>query len=139
MAGAIAVAVGAAVAWQLRDKNPARTTYLSEIVPYVPETTVKDTIVTVLNMEKEGNPTQQDIIQAVGNGSGITAQDTVAHCLWCAGGHLESYAEAMWQTISGRGDMDTNCAIVGGIVALAVGMSGLPEEWRKRREALEAL
>lgn len=31
---------------------------------------------------------------------------------------------------------DTNCAIVGGIVALAVGPQGIPDEWVKRREHL---
>lgn len=34
------------------------------------------------------------------------------------------------------GDMDTTAAIVGGVVALAVGRAGLPAEWLARREPL---
>jgi len=34
------------------------------------------------------------------------------------------------------GDADTNCAIVGGVVALFVGPAGLPPEWVERREPL---
>jgi len=43
----------------------------------------------------------------------------------------------MWQTVSGLGDRDTTCAMVGGIVALSVGQNGLPADWRRRREPLE--
>jgi hypothetical protein len=35
------------------------------------------------------------------------------------------------------GDIDTNAAIVGGIVALAVGRAGLPPDWHAGREALD--
>lgn len=40
----------------------------------------------------------------------------------------------MWTTVAGLGDRDTNCAILGGIVALRVGDAGLPSR-RVRREA----
>jgi len=33
--------------------------------------------------------------------------------------------------------MDTTCAIVGGIVALAVGPEGIPADWLAARESLE--
>lgn len=42
----------------------------------------------------------------------------------------------MWATVSGLGDRDTTCAIVGGIVALRVGLAGLPSEWLSHREPL---
>ena len=42
----------------------------------------------------------------------------------------------MWTTASALGDVDTTCAIVGGIVALAVGSEGIPAEWLARREPL---
>ena len=34
------------------------------------------------------------------------------------------------------GDVDTNCAIVGGIVALSVGWEKIPKEWLKQMEPL---
>lgn len=39
-------------------------------------------------------------------------------------------------SIAATGDMDTNAAIVGGIVASFVGPSGLPVRWLRRREPL---
>jgi len=37
---------------------------------------------------------------------------------------------------TGLGDVDTTCAIVGGIVALATGKEGIPADWVARRECL---
>jgi ADP-ribosylglycohydrolase len=72
----------------------------------------------------------------VGNGSQVSAQDTVPFALWSAAQHLNNYEEALWQTVSALGDMDTNCAIVGGIVALCAGVENIPEEWHRNREPL---
>jgi hypothetical protein len=49
---------------------------------------------------------------------------------------VDHFEEAMWNTASIRGDIDTNCAIVGGIVALSVGREGVPDAWRQTRESL---
>jgi ADP-ribosylglycohydrolase len=38
--------------------------------------------------------------------------------------------------VSAAGDMDTNCAIVGSIVALFVGRARLPQTWLRARESL---
>ena len=37
------------------------------------------------------------------------------------------------------GDIDTTCAMVGGIIVGAVGLDGVPAEWRTCREPLPAL
>ena len=37
----------------------------------------------------------------------------------------------------GRGDCDTNAAIVGGIVALSVGREGIPPDWLLAREPIQ--
>lgn len=71
----------------------------------------------------------------LGNGSKLTAPDTVPFCLWCAARAVGDYAEAVWTTVSAGGDMDTNCAIVGGIVASAEAGTP-PADWVARREAL---
>ena len=49
---------------------------------------------------------------------------------------LHDFEEAIWQTMSGGGDVDTNCAMVGGIVACFVGREGLPVQWLAQREDL---
>jgi ADP-ribosylglycohydrolase len=66
----------------------------------------------------------------------ISAQDTVPFALWCAAQHLAAFEEALWLTVVGPGDRDTTCAMVGGIVAAATGVAGLPPEWLRRREPL---
>lgn len=76
--------------------------------------------------------------EMLGSGYEVISQDTVPFALWCAARHLDNYVEAMWSTVSGLGDRDTTCAIAGGIVALAVGEAGIPEEWVAYREALPA-
>jgi ADP-ribosylglycohydrolase len=55
---------------------------------------------------------------------------------WASAAHLDDYVEALWTAIKVHGDIDTNCAIIGGIVALAVGEDGIPVEWRRNRERL---
>ncbi|HSI61978.1 MAG TPA: ADP-ribosylglycohydrolase family protein [Candidatus Saccharimonadia bacterium] len=76
------------------------------------------------------------IADMLGSGNKVISQDTVPFSLWCAARHLDSFTSALWSTVSGLGDRDTTCAIVGGIVALAVGPEGIPDEWLASREAL---
>ena len=58
--------------------------------------------------------------------------------LWCAARHLDDDEEALGLTVSGLGDRDTTCAIVGGIVACYVGEEGIPVAWLQAREPLPA-
>lgn len=78
----------------------------------------------------------RDAAAELGNGSEITSQDTVPFCLWAAQAYLNSYEDALWQTATAFGDLDTNCAIVGSIVALANGPNCIPEDWLLSRESL---
>lgn len=77
------------------------------------------------------------IVRQLGNGSRISCQDTVPFCLWVAARHLDDYQSAIVNTIRAGGDIDTNAAIVGGIVALAVGSEGIPTFWLEEREELQ--
>jgi ADP-ribosylglycohydrolase len=72
----------------------------------------------------------------LGCGLRVTAPDTVPFALWCAARHLEDYVEALWATVSGLGDRDTTCAMVGGVVALATGREAIPADWLDAREPL---
>jgi ADP-ribosylglycohydrolase len=60
----------------------------------------------------------------------------VPFVLWCAGSQLASYDDAILLTASGHGDVDTTCAMVGGIVACYTGRAGIPEPWIAAREPL---
>jgi ADP-ribosylglycohydrolase len=72
----------------------------------------------------------------LGNGHIISAQDTVPFALWCAGRRLGHYGDALWLTVGGLGDVDTTCAIVGGVLACFTGLGAIPDEWRRAREPL---
>jgi ADP-ribosylglycohydrolase len=56
--------------------------------------------------------------------------------LWSAAGQLNDFEEALWQTAGARGDVDTKCAMVGGIVAGFTGFKGIPERRLRKREQL---
>jgi ADP-ribosylglycohydrolase len=136
IAGAIAVAVAAAWAWRLRDSDsvPTKEDFLNLILPLVPESKVHSKIRLARDLG-EKTPVES-AVAVLGNGDRISAQDTVPFALWCAAQHLDNYPEALWLTVSGLGDRDTTCAIVGGIVALYTGLEGIPSEWRQNREPL---
>jgi ADP-ribosylglycohydrolase len=137
-AGAIAVAVAAAWAWRLRDADslPKGQAFLEMVLPSIPESEVRDGVVRAGKMPPDTSI--WNVVRELGNGSRISAQDTAPFVLWCAAQHLDNYEEALWLTASGQGDMDTNCAMVGGIVAAHTGTEGIPAEWLRHREALPA-
>ncbi len=136
VAGAVAVAVAAALAWQFAQRGirPTRPEFLEAILPHVPEGIVREKIRHGRNLA-EGCSVQL-AVAALGNGSQIIAQDTVPFVLWCAGEWLDNFEEALWHTASGLGDRDTTCAMVGGIVAMYVGRAGIPAAWIAAREPL---
>ena len=75
----------------------------------------------------------------LGNGSHVLASDTVPFATWCAVTHLDDFAGACWACATVGGDIDTTCAMVGGIVVGAVGVDGIPADWRASREPLPAV
>ena len=136
IAGAIAVAVAAAFAWQLRNAGtkPERSEFLDLVLPAVPESKVRSKIVQARNLSNR--TAVKSAAATLGSGYHISAQDTVPFALWCAGQYLDDYEEAIWQTMHGLGDIDTTCAMVGGIVALYTGVEGIPSAWQEAREPL---
>jgi ADP-ribosylglycohydrolase len=128
-AGAMAVAAAAAIAAQ--SACPTGPTFLEAVLPFVPPSLVHSGIVQALGIPPDDH---NQAVQQLGTGARISAQDTVPYCLWCAGHHLNDFEVALWVTVSGLGDRDTTCAIVGGIVALSAGQ--VPLEWADRRELL---
>jgi ADP-ribosylglycohydrolase len=72
----------------------------------------------------------------LGNGSRVTAPDTVPFTLWCADRHLGDYPAALWAAVEAGGDVDTTAAIIGGVVALA-GPTTIPPDWLLSRESLD--
>ncbi len=135
IAGAVAVAVAAAVAWQQRNSpvELARKAIFEALVSLPDSKTLQGIKVaavldTALDPEEAG--------RQLGNGSLVTCPDTVPYVIWSACRKLNDFTQAIVDTLAGGGDTDTTCAMVGGIVALHVGMDGIPAEFLERREKL---
>lgn len=134
IAGAIAVALAAAWAWRIGQGSMPDQSLLELVVPRVPDSEVRSKLARAATFEP--NLSAPIVGAKLGNGSLISAQDTVPFTIWCAGRFLEDYPAALWAAASSYGDIDTTCAIIGGIVALRVGWDGIPLAWRATREAL---
>jgi len=133
IAGAIAVAIASALCASSDRYAPRK--FLQAILEHVPRGYTYDGIEEACGLDDDCGP----IVAAktLGNGSGVTAPDTVPFCLWVVAQHLEgTYEEALWATVSALGDRDTTCAIVGGALVLRTGPEGIPAAWRVAREAL---
>ncbi|WP_110516390.1 ADP-ribosylglycohydrolase family protein [Herpetosiphon llansteffanensis] len=137
IAGAIAVAIAAALACQTRETTiPSPSTFLQLIQPWVPASQVAEGLAAAIQFD--ATTPIATVAARLGNGSKISAHDTVPFALWCAAQHLNNFEQAIWLTLEGLGDCDTTCAIVGGIVASYVGIEGIPAAWRAAREPLPA-
>jgi ADP-ribosylglycohydrolase len=133
IAGAIAVAVAAALCATTSEVDAK--VFLETVLRRVPAGHTRDGLEEALALPKDVGAIEA--AKTLGNGSGVTAPDTVPFCLWVVAHHLrEPYEEALWATVSGLGDRDTTCAIVGGVIVLRSGFAGLPRAWWTSRERL---
>ncbi len=136
IAGAIAVAVAAGVAVCARKQavKPMVGEFFAEILSCTPSSEVKSKLARAQTMP--GSTDIAHVAAMLGNGTGVSAQDTVPFAVWCAAQWLDDFETAMWKTVSALGDRDTTCAIVGGIVASFTGREGIPSNWLADREPL---
>jgi ADP-ribosylglycohydrolase len=136
IAGAVAIALAAGLAWGYKDSPISPRDFLQEVCERTPESEVRRGIVRALALPND--TTVEAAVAALGNGTRVSAQDTVPFALWAAASHLYNYEDALWTTVSGLGDRDTTCAIVGGIVAMSSGVESIPLGWIQAREPLPA-
>lgn len=130
VAGAVAIAVAAAAVFA-GERDPRAL--LETVVARTPAGPTKQNIQRTIPMLRADANT---VATEVGSGAKVLSSDTVPFALWCAATHLHDYAGALWACGSVGGDIDTTCAMVGGIVVGAVGLGGIPAEWRSSREPL---
>ena len=129
-AGAVAIAVAAArVVAGERDPRALLETVVARTPPGATRDGIRRSIA-MLGAEPI------TVAAELGNGSRVLAADTIPFAIWCAATHLGDYAGALWDCASVGGDIDTTCAMAGGIIVGAVGLDGIPAEWRASREPL---
>ncbi|WP_454857872.1 ADP-ribosylglycohydrolase family protein [Promicromonospora soli] len=141
IAGAVVVAVATAfvAGASIAHTSPEPEEILDSVEPYL-----------LPGATAQGVTIARDLLDAsvgeaswrLGNGSCVSAQDTVPFCLWAGATRLAAYPAAIKICIEAGGDVDTTAAIVGGIVGAYTGMGardgidGVPTAWLGRRELL---
>ncbi|MFC8593456.1 ADP-ribosylglycohydrolase family protein [Streptomyces atroolivaceus] len=127
VAGAVAVAVAAALS--VRGEFT-----LEAVAARTPGGQVREGVLRAARVPFSTEPWRA--ADLLGNGQRIRADDTVPFALWTAARHSGDLEAALWATAEGFGDVDTTCAITGGVVGAVTGVDGVPAEWRLRREPL---
>ncbi|MGW1249839.1 ADP-ribosylglycohydrolase family protein [Streptomyces sp. NPDC002535] len=135
VAGAVAVALAAALAARSRGgPAPARPEFLGDVAARLPESDVRSGLRIAARMPERTSV--RHAAEVLGSGYRMSGPDTVPYALWCAAGHLDDLHEGLWLTVAGRGDIDTTCAIAGGVIAARTGVAALPAAWHAAREPL---
>jgi ADP-ribosylglycohydrolase len=132
IAGGVAVAVAAAVATAGR-LDGQRPGLLRAVAAHTPAGRVRDGLVraTGFAADRVGEAAYE-----LGNGTRAMAQDTVPFAVWVADQFLDDYPGAIAACVRAGGDVDTTCAIAGGIVAAYAGREAIPAAWLAAREPL---
>lgn len=132
--GAMAVAAAAALAADPQGpEDPAEL--LGAVLDLVPRSAVHAGIRRARDMLDYADVAT--VAAVLGCGRRTSAHDTVPFALWAAARHLGDYEQAFWTTAKAGGDVDTTCAIVGGIIAARPGGEP-PSAWAERTEVLPA-
>ncbi|MGX5212156.1 ADP-ribosylglycohydrolase family protein [Streptomyces violaceus] len=130
--GAMAVAAAAAFA-AAPGGPPGAEALLDGVIDLVPKSAVGAGLRRARDMLDYGDPAT--VAAVLGCGRRTTAHDTVPFAIWSAARSLDDYEQAFWTTAQVGGDVDTTCAIVGGVIA--AGKVGTPPaEWVGRTEPL---
>ncbi|WIM99821.1 ADP-ribosylglycohydrolase family protein [Actinoplanes oblitus] len=132
VAGAVAVAVAAA----LSVRGVPGGELIEAVAGRVPDTEVGSRLRRATKLAATADP--RHVAGMLGCGMQISAVDTVPYAIWCAATRLDDLTEALWATALPGGDIDTTCAIVGGIIGGRRGLAGVPADWLAACEPLPA-
>jgi ADP-ribosylglycohydrolase len=130
VAGAVAVALAAAHA----ARHTGGRDLLRLVLNQLPPSDVRDGIGRATRMLTAEDP--REVADDLGNGSHALAQDTVPFALWVAATRFDDYPAAMEACVRVGGDVDSMCAIAGGIIGAHTGAAGIPRDWIDAREPL---
>jgi len=133
IAGGVAVAVAAsmAAAARLDGHRPEPDQLLAAVAQHVQPGHVQDGLRSAIKIKS-----RELAAYELGCGARAMAQDTVPFALWVAARYLDDFPSAVAACVDAGGDVDTTCAIVGGVVAAYTGTGGIPPRWLAAREPL---
>jgi ADP-ribosylglycohydrolase len=135
--GAMVVALAAAAAWKSRriNKTVKGRSFLETVRRKTPIGPMRQAV--TLARDLPPGTSSKRAAELLGSGAKCLAIDTVPLALWISAHNLSNFEKALWTVLKVAVDRDTVGAMVGGIIAQAVGYQGLPMEWRKRRESYQ--
>lgn len=131
----VAAAVATAVAASLAASGAPAGELLAGVLAHTPPGEVHDGVATAAKLTDADPATAA---ATLGTGRSQSGPDTVPLAVWLAARSLDDYPAAVWTAAELAEDVDTVCAIVGGIVAAGVGAAGVPADWRAACEPLPA-
>ncbi|WP_031010826.1 ADP-ribosylglycohydrolase family protein [Streptomyces sp. NRRL F-5727] len=132
--GAMAVAAAAALA-AAPTGPPTSEALLDGVIALVPRSAVGAGLRRARDMLDYGDA--GTVAAVLGSGRRTSAHDTVPFALWSAARGLGDFETTFWTTAQVGGDVDTTCAIAGGVVASSAA-GAPPADWLDRTEALPA-
>ncbi|MFF4747438.1 ADP-ribosylglycohydrolase family protein [Streptomyces chengbuensis] len=130
--GSMAVAAAAALAGS-PDGPPSPADLLDGVIALVPRSAVGQGLRRARDMLDYGDV--GTVAAVLGRGRRTSAHDTVPFALWSAARALGDFEKTFWTTAQVGGDVDTTCAIAGGVVAAAAA-GAPPAAWLEQTEAL---
>jgi len=130
IAGGVAVAVAASMAAAGR-LDGLRPDLLRAVAAHTPAGPIRDGLLAATRLRLVGEAAYE-----LGSGARAMARDTVPFAIWVADRFLGDYPAAIAACVEAGGDVDTTCAIAGGIVAAYTGVDGIPKAWLAAREPL---
>jgi ADP-ribosylglycohydrolase len=128
---AIALAAAFAIQEKLRIIKLGQQEFIQKIQNELDDSDMKSKLNKALY--QDGNPSIELLVKTLGNGTKMTAQDTVPIVIWMLSRYRNNFEECLWNTVSALGDRDTTCAMVGGISILCCNENTIPQ-WTKNVE-----
>lgn len=134
-AGAIAVAVAAALACRAQGDSRGVKDLLEQVYLYVPRGKTRTALGRARSLSPETSTI--DAVRVLGNGARVLCSDTVPLCLWL----IQTFAarpweDGLWQTVAAGGSTNSTSAIVGALLVLLQGRAALPSTWCAAQETL---
>lgn len=129
VAGAVAVAVAAALSATQPQMDGDRL--LDIVATHTPAGPVRDRITHARAVSESATAAAE-----LGTGQDTSALDTVPFCLWVVARHGHDFADACWTAAVAGGDIDTTCAIIGGILGARQRADAIPLDWLPHCEPL---
>jgi ADP-ribosylglycohydrolase len=134
--GAVAIAVAASLTTRIKHESLeiSSVEFIDSILVELPDSDTKSKISKSKSLSVDFHI--ESLKSILGNGTNMTAQDTVPFVIWCCSNNLTDFESGLWKAVSILGDRDTICAMVGGILIMSSDERKVPTNWTNSVERI---